>query len=92
MAPADESSSSSSEKVKHEPVNAAGGWRPVTDEDGAVKDESGTHYCPGCGLRYADAGTCIGTAEAPHAEIATAPVSELKGDEKKHTAAPDTTE
>jgi hypothetical protein len=90
MAPADESSSSSSEKNQHEPVNAAGGWRPVTDDDGNVKDESGSHYCPGCGLRYSDAGACVGTTEAPHEPIATAPVSELKG--KDHTAAPNTGE
>lgn len=85
------SSSGASSKVKleGEPVNDAGGHRPVVDdESGEVKDPSGAHYCPGCGLRYPSSSTCSGTAEAPHEPIDTAPVSELKGAESKHTAAP----
>jgi len=75
------------------------GDEPTTDDDGAegtpptvvdgeVKDEKGSHYCPGCGRRFPRESTCTGSPVAPHPPIETAPTSELSKDAKHHTAAP----
>lgn len=64
-------------------VNAA---RAAGEEiDGDAK-----YYCPGCGQRYDDQGTCTGTPVAPHGPIAVVSTKELSGDAEKHTAAPNT--
>lgn len=79
------------------------GTAPKVDDEGKVQDHPSWHYCPGCGLRYQDAGTCTGTAQAPHPPIDTVSVKELAQSEsedvqagnappKHHTAAPNTGE
>lgn len=60
----------------------AGGTAPADLESDAA------YYCPGCGKRYDDKGTCSGTAEAPHQETELASTKELAGDAEKHTPAP----
>lgn len=44
-------------------------------------------YCPGCGARSTEPGTCVG-GEFGHAPIAFVDAKELDGPADKHTPAP----